>query len=160
MYTLVDADLANPSHAAAVISLLNEYALDPMGGGQALSDFVREQLPRRLQQRDDAVVILAFASDEAIGLTIAFEGFSTFAARPLLNIHDIIVTQPYRGRGIALQMLQRVEHIAAQRDCCKLTLEVLAGNVVAQSAYRKFGFMPYQLDERLGIAQFWHKTLD
>jgi ribosomal protein S18 acetylase RimI-like enzyme len=160
MITLQDVDFTNPGHAAAVILLLNEYALDPMGGGQALSDSVREQLPRRLQQRDDAVVILAFAGDEAVGLTIAFEGFSTFAARPLLNIHDIIVTHHYRGRGIAQQMLQRMEHIAVQRDCCKLTLEVLAGNVVAQSAYRKFGFMPYQLDERLGIAQFWQKTLN
>ncbi len=37
-------------------------------------------------------------------------------------------------------MLQKVREIARQRGCCKITLEVLEGNDVAQAAYRKFGF--------------------
>ena len=39
--TVIQADYANPVHAASVVSLLDAYAQDPAGGGKALSDFVR-----------------------------------------------------------------------------------------------------------------------
>ena len=42
--TVIQADYANPVHAASVISLLDAYAQDPAGGGEALSDFVRSNL--------------------------------------------------------------------------------------------------------------------
>ena len=41
----------------------------------------------------------------------------------------------------------------------KLTLEVLEGNSVAQSAYRAFGFEGYELDPQMGKALFWQKKL-
>ena len=34
---IINGDLANPAHAQALVHLLSEYALDPMGGGKALS---------------------------------------------------------------------------------------------------------------------------
>ena len=37
--------------------------------------------------------------DKPVGLATTFEGFSTFAAKPLINIHDIAVLPDYRGRG-------------------------------------------------------------
>ncbi|MEX5689713.1 GNAT family N-acetyltransferase, partial [Pseudomonas silesiensis] len=52
-----------------------------------------------------------------------------------------------------------VEEIARQRGCCKLTLEVLEGNEVAQGAYRKLGFDNYQLSPETGRAMFWQKAL-
>ncbi len=45
------------------------------------------------------------------------------------------------------------------RDCCKLTLEVLEGNHIAQAAYTKFGFSGYELDPEMGRALFWEKKL-
>nr|GFD20020.1 hypothetical protein [Tanacetum cinerariifolium] len=55
-------------------------------------------------------------------------------------------------------MLTKVEEIARQRGCCKMTLEVLEGNEVALGAYRKLGFSDYQLDPQMGRALFWQKT--
>jgi ribosomal protein S18 acetylase RimI-like enzyme len=104
-------------------------------------------------------VLLAFVDGVPAGLVIGFEGFSTFACKPLLNVHDVFVAARFRGRGLAGRMLARVEEIAKQRGCCKLTLEVLEGNAVAQSVYRKFGFSGYQLDPQLGKALFWEKKL-
>jgi len=56
-------------------------------------------------------------------------------------------------------MLQKVEEIARQRGCCKITLEVLEGNALAQSAYRKFGFDDSVFDPAHGRMLFWHKPL-
>jgi len=56
-------------------------------------------------------------------------------------------------------MIQQVEAIAIEHGCCKLTLEVLEGNVVAKAAYKKLGFGGYELDPKMGQAVFWQKTL-
>ena len=56
-------------------------------------------------------------------------------------------------------MLRKVQDIARERGCCKITLEVLEGNEVAQSSYRKFGFSDGQLDPAYGRMLFWNKYL-
>ena len=43
--------------------------------------------------------------------------------------------------------------------CCKITLEVLEGNEVARSAYRKFGFDGAKFDPAYGAMLFWNKPL-
>ena len=156
---IIKADFSNPNHSKAILKLLNEYALDPMGGGRELSDHVKVNLVKELQKREGAHAILAFIDGEAAGLVICFEGFSTFACKPLLNIHDIVVTSKHRRKGLARKMLQRVEEIASGLGCCKLTLEVLEGNNAAQAVYKSFGFSGYELDPKMGKAVFWEKKL-
>ncbi|MFQ3172362.1 MAG: ribosomal protein S18 acetylase RimI-like enzyme [Oleispira sp.] len=65
----------------------------------------------------------------------------------------------YRGLQLSQLMLDKVEEIARTRNCCKLTLEVLTGNTVAQNAYVKFGFLDYVLSPEMGSAMFWQKVL-
>jgi len=156
---IIEADLGLPEHGAALVHLLEEYARDPMGGGSDLPLYARENLVAELRRRDTAHVILGFAGGEPAGLVICFEGFSTFACRPLLNIHDVVVAKTHRGKGLCKSMLQSAEALAVELGCCKLTLEVLEGNAVAQAVYRSFGFAGYELDPRMGRAMFWEKKL-
>jgi GNAT superfamily N-acetyltransferase len=157
--TLTDVDLSLPEHADAVTGLISRYARDPMGGGQDLAADVKAVLVQRLRARSDYVGVLAFDGAAAVGLVNCFEGFSTFLAKPLMNVHDVYVEPEYRGQGLSRRMLQRVEHIARARGCGKLTLEVLDGNLPAISSYRRFGFETYALDPAYGRAQFWQKKL-
>ncbi|MBE9209748.1 GNAT family N-acetyltransferase [Nostoc sp. LEGE 06077] len=159
MIEIVEADLSLPAHADAMVQLMDEYALDPMGGGKGLSDYVKANLRADLAKRKAAHVILAFVDAEPAGLVVCLEGFSTFACKPLLNIHDVIVALPYRGRGLSKLLLQKAEEIAFDLGCCKLTLEVLEGNHVAQSAYKACGFSGYELNPQMGKALFWEKKL-
>ena len=85
--------------------------------------------------------------------------FSTFAARPVVNIHDFGVMPRHRGRGLGRSLLAAVESEAAKRGACKVTLEVLSGNEPAKALYRSSGFADYALDPAAGTAQFWQKTL-
>jgi ribosomal protein S18 acetylase RimI-like enzyme len=160
MVQILNADWLNPLHVEAIVRLLNEYALDEMGGGCELSDFVKANLAAELEKRAGCHVILAFEGDLAVGLAICFEGFSTFACKPLLSIHDIVVSKRHRGRGIAKRLLAQAEAIAIRLGCCKLTLEVLQGNTVAQSVYRSCGYSGYQLSDHAGQALFWQKKLN
>jgi len=157
---ILQADYGNAEHAQALVRLLDMYARDAMGGGHPLSEQVKQALVPELARRPHAFSVLAFADGEAAGLVNCFEGFSTFACKPLINIHDVAVADAYRRRGIAQQMMRYVENIARERGCCKLTLEVLQGNRNAQQMYGKLGYAGYQLDAATGAALFWQKGLD
>lgn len=159
MFKIIEADLSKPGHADALIDLLDCYARDPMGGGAGLSQYARANIGAALMEREGCSVILAYEASRPIGLLIAFEGFSTFACRPLLNIHDIVVMPEFRGRGIVSLLLREAERIARECGCCKLTLEVLEGNESAMKAYSRYGFVNYQLDPVLGRAMFLEKQL-
>lgn len=157
--TLLQADYSNSQHADDLIMLLNAYALDPMGGGEALSESVQKKLVLALAKRHDAFTILCYVDGEAAGLINCFEGFSTFKCKPLINIHDCGVLTKFRGLGLSQKMFAEVEKLAVERGCCKLTLEVLQGNIIAQNAYLKLGFAGYELDPETGHALFWEKKL-
>lgn len=153
-------DYADTRHAAALVKLLGAYAQDPAGGGKPLTDFVKTHLVQALTNRPQAFSVLAFAGDEAVGLVNCFEGFSTFACRPLVNIHDVIVLASHRGRRVGEKMLALVGQLAVARGACKLTLEVLQGNHSALRLYARVGFAGYQLDPAIGQAQFLQKLLE
>lgn len=157
--TVCRADYANPTHARALVHLLDAYASDPMGGGEGLNDFAKANLVLCLAARPQAYSVLAYAGKVPVGLVNCIEGFSTFACRPLVNVHDVAVLSAYRGRGIADQMLALCEVIAREREACKMTLEVLQGNVGAIRAYERFGFAGYQLGSTMGQAGFMQKWL-
>ncbi|KAG1707571.1 Serine/threonine-protein kinase PrkC [Nymphon striatum] len=142
-------DLKNEAHSNALVDLLSRYALGKMGGGKALSEYTKSNLPNALLKRSDITVILAFNDEEPIGLINCIEGFSTFACKPLMNIHDVYVAPDYRGQGIATRLLQEVEKLARKQQCCKITLEVLEGNEPAKLTYQKFGFDGYELDPNM-----------
>jgi ribosomal protein S18 acetylase RimI-like enzyme len=159
------ADYNNPVHAQALVEVLDAYARDPMGGGERLSDFARANVVSELGQRPQCFSVLAFSENstdrlgQAVGLVNCIEGFSTFACRPLVNVHDLAVVPGYRGQRVGERMLELVAQISRERGACKLTLEVLKGNESAMRLYQRFGFANYELHPDMGHAQFLHKYL-
>ena len=159
MIDILLADYRDPVHAAAVVELLDAYASDPAGGGTPLDAEVKQSLPAALAARPQAYSVLALDGDTPVGLVNCIEGFSTFACRPLVNVHDVVVVASHRGQRIAQRMLERVEAEARARGACKLTLEVLSGNQPALRAYEREGFAGYQLGATFGTAVFLQKKL-
>ena len=153
------ADYGDESDANAVVELLDCYARDPMGGGEALSDEVRENLIPGLAKTPGAFSILAFDGDEAVGLSNCFTGYSTFAAKPLVNIHDMVVRDGQRGKGVGKAMFDAIHDEARRIGACKVTLEVLSGNHPAKGLYTAQGYGDYELDPDKGHALFWQKRL-
>lgn len=148
---IIQADYTNPRQAEQLLYLLDQYARDPMGDGKALDPKVAAKVIDGLQQRGNTFSLLAYWDDEAVGFANCFENFSTFAAKPLINIHDLAVLEAFRGRGIAKALLQGIDAIGAERGCHKIVLEVLTYNTHAQSLYQKHGFS--------GKSLFWEKRL-
>ena len=135
---IVEADLDRPEHQAAVVELVDAFALQSTG--KPLSFDARRALVPGLREYPTTMIFLAFLGEKAIGIAVCFRGFSTFAARPLINIHDLVVLPEHRGGGVGRLLLEAVEAKARELGCCKLTLEVNEKNEGARRLYKTAGF--------------------
>jgi len=159
MIKTILADLSNENHAKDFMKVLCDYAKDPMGGGNPLSKDVQDKLVPALKEIDTNQIVLCYVNEEIAGIANCFFGFSSFKARPLLNIHDFAILPMFRGQGLSKYLLEKVEEIARVSECCKITLEVLENNHKAKHVYQVFGFEGYELNPKMGKAVFWQKTL-
>ncbi|MFZ1446863.1 MAG: GNAT family N-acetyltransferase [Candidatus Dechloromonas phosphoritropha] len=159
MLQLVAVDLKIEAISTAWLELLDHYARDPMGGGEGLSDYAKSNLVMALQNLPGFHGALAYDGEQVVGLINCFLGFSTFAARPLLNIHDAVVHADHRRPGIGQALLRWAEERARELGCCKLTLEILSGNAQAMASYMRAGYAPYVLNPAAGQALLMQKFL-
>ncbi|MBM4383297.1 MAG: GNAT family N-acetyltransferase [Deltaproteobacteria bacterium] len=139
-------DLTSSSDVAALLMLLDAYARDPMGGEKPLPDEVKARLVPDLRERiarGAAVVLIARRESAPVGVAVCFAGYSTFAARPLLNLHDLAVVPAARGAGVGQALLTAVDAQARARGCGKVTLEVREDNARARRLYEHTGFVDY-----------------
>jgi GNAT superfamily N-acetyltransferase len=156
---VVVADLNRPDHQQAVLNLIDAYAADPMDNGKPLPDAVRCSLIPGLRKHPTTIIFLAYQDNSAVGIAVCFTGFSTFAARPLINIHDFAVLPTFRGQGIGRQLLAEISRRAKEMGCCKLTLEVQENNCRARQVYEAAGFAQAQYEKAAGPALFYSKPL-
>ncbi len=137
---IVEADLHDVAHQGGVVDVVDAYCRDPMGDGIPLRAEVRKALIPGLQQHPTTIVFLAFADEDPVGIAVCFRGFSTFAAKPLINIHDFAVLPTHRKLGIGRLLLAAIEQRAVELGCCKLTLETQENNTRARHIYEAAGF--------------------
>ena len=158
-FEIVDADLQNARHAEGTVEILDAYARDPIGGGQPLSPDVRSRLASGLSGQSNCIILLAIRAGQPVGAAVCFQGYSTFAARPLLNIHDLAVLPAHQGQGIGQALLAAVENRARELSCCKVTLEVRGDNEGARRLYNRFGFVNAGGEPDAVATFFLEKTL-
>jgi GNAT superfamily N-acetyltransferase len=157
--TIVEADLANLKHQQDVVAMTAAYARDVMGNGGPLPPNVLARLIPELRDHPTTIIFLAHVDGAAVGIATCFRGFSTFAARPLINIHDLAVLPEHRGAGIGRSLLEAVERKARTLGCSRVTLEVQEHNSVARCLYESVGFAHAVYGDTAGGALFYTKTL-
>jgi len=92
-------------------------------------------------------------------IATCFRGFSTFVAKPLINIHDLSALPGHRGQGIGRQLLKTVERKATEIGCCRLTLEVQENNSLARGLHDSQGFGPAVYGDTTERSLFYVKPL-
>lgn len=155
--TVLPADLKDAADAEAVVALLDAYARDPLGMSGPLPEQVRSVLVDRLREVPHWIG-LARLDGRPVGIAVCFFGFSTFRARPLLNVHDFAVVPEARGQGVGKALMEAVLAAARERGCCKVTLEVRGDNDRAKRLYAAAGFRPTDSDCDVPF-EFWKREL-
>jgi ribosomal protein S18 acetylase RimI-like enzyme len=137
--TIRQADLARVEDQQAILNLLDEYARQLIGRQAPLSEQVRQDLIPALRAHPTSFILLAAMNEKNVGLATCFTGFSTFKAKPLLNLHDLVVLNEFQNQGIGSQLLDAVCTHARNCQYCAVTLEVRADNP-ARRLYLRRGF--------------------
>ena len=137
---ITKCNLSRPEHQKALIDLISDYILDDMGDGVPLSEKEKIDLVEGLKNNPKALVLLAENQGIFTGLLVAFENFSTFTARPMMNIHDVTVPKQHRKKGIGRKLMNALIEEAEKRNCSRITLEVRKDNIPAQNLYKDLGF--------------------
>jgi GNAT superfamily N-acetyltransferase len=156
---VVEADLCCAEHQQATVDLLDAYSRDSMGRGRPMPADVRRRLIPGLLQHPTTIVFLAYRSGQPVGLAVCFRGFSTFAAKPLINIHDLVVLPAHRGHGVGRQLLDAIVSKGRSTGCCKLTIETQEHNLRARRVYGSAGFAQAVYEPAAGIVLFMSKAL-
>lgn len=147
--TIRSGNLNAPLDQQAVLELLNLYASRLPGRMRELPSDVAKQLIPALRSRPGTHLFLAETSTPAptskrvVGLALCFDGFSTFRASPLLNLHDLTVLPQFQHQGIGDKLLSAIIEFARQANYCAVTLEVMADNP-ARRLYARHGFESLQ----------------
>ena len=147
-------DFSNEEHNGKLAALINQYIMDPMGGGTQLTPLQQLRLVDGLANHPSCFVIFILNNQQIIGLATCFINFSTFKAKPYINIHDLIIDHHFRSKGFGKCLLQQIESIAKDRNYCKITLEVRDDNFAAKNLYSNLGFKDAQPK-----MHFWTKEL-
>ena len=137
----VEVDLNNENHCAQLLRLLNEYMEDEMGFGKSMP---KELGPKIIQGLNNHLAYIGFfvcIENEFAALANCNLNFSSWQAKPIINIHDFIVSPNFRKQGVGLFLLDEIAKHAKGKGYCRINLEVRHDNIKAQDLYRKSGFV-------------------
>jgi ribosomal protein S18 acetylase RimI-like enzyme len=147
-----ECDFDEPLHIKKLVELMNHYRTDKMGGVEAMSESDWYKFISNLQHHPTSLVFFVEYDGEIVALSNCFLNYSTFALKPFVNIHDFVVIDKVRGKGIGKALMNGILERAKNIGCSKVTLEVRDDNAVAQHVYKELGF-----DDCQPLMHYWEK---
>lgn len=148
--SIIHMDLNSSQYQEAFAILFDEYV-------SALSVEAKPEVVKQLFDLPYFHGFICFIDNQPAGFAVCFESYSTYRARKVLNIHDFMVSERYRGLGIGKQQLKTIEQYCREHDFLKITLEVDDENRAAQKLYSNCGFEDFQVT--LKGLNHWQKYL-
>jgi ribosomal protein S18 acetylase RimI-like enzyme len=155
MKQFIKVNLQDENHCYHVLKLLNEYMEDEMGAGGPMPEELGPKIIDGLKKHTGYLGFFVCVEDDFAALANCNLNFSTWKAKPLINIHDFIVSPNFRGQGIGLFLLDEIAKYAKEKDYCRVNLEVRYDNLKAQNLYKKTGFKDCEPPN-----YFWEKRLE
>lgn len=147
-------DFDNTHHQDALVRLINAYKQDPMGGSVPFTEDEGRTLVKSLSSHPSCFVMFVMYKGEYVGLATCFINYSTFRLAPYINVHDVVILEPYRGVGLGKALLMKIINIASERGYCKVNLEVRQDNHPAKALYASLGFKECETP-----MYFWERLL-
>jgi ribosomal protein S18 acetylase RimI-like enzyme len=135
-----------------------ERAIEPaMPPGERMVDAYLELLHASCQRYDGRIFVAEDAEAQRLAGYIVV--LATVASEepdddptPYSYLSDLLVREPYRGRGLARDLVQTGEAFVRERGATRMRLQVLAENRAARGLYAKHGYRDHivELEKRLG----------
>jgi ribosomal protein S18 acetylase RimI-like enzyme len=147
-------DYTNDTHCKRLVELIGQYMNDPMGESNQVTGVKTADLLAGLANHPSSFVLFIQYRNNIIGLATCFINFSTFRSKRYINIHDIFIEKPNRGKGFGKALMNEIISLARLRNYCKVNLEVREDNLSAKTLYQSLGF-----HDTKPAMHFWTKYL-
>jgi GNAT superfamily N-acetyltransferase len=122
----------------AIVEMLAEFAVFEGYTGEVRS--TAESLGEAMMGRRPALRgFIAYRGDEAAGMILGCDGYSTFVAKPTLVIEDLYVRAGRRGGGVGYELISAFARHARDHGYAELRWRVLASNTPAVRFYGLIG---------------------
>jgi ribosomal protein S18 acetylase RimI-like enzyme len=152
--SILNVNLKNPIHRNHFIKLLNDYINDPMGNNRPMRKELAPKIISGLKKHKSFLGFFVLADEDFAGLANCNVNFSTFQAKPIINIHDFVVAPEFRKMGAGNFLLNAIIKHATLNGFCRVNLEIREDNLIAKSLYKKMGF-----SECVPRMLFWEKKV-
>ena len=96
-------------------------------------------------------VLIAYVGDDPAGFVTGVELFHPDKPKPEMFLYELGVDEPFRGRGVATALLQRLVELCRERGCGSMFVLTDEDNAAARATYTKAGGEP----EPAGIMFVW-----
>jgi len=143
-------EIGNDEHQEMFKSLFNEYASE-------LPAEIGTTVVNQLFALSYFHGFISFVDNKPAGFAVCFESFSTYRAKKIINIHDFMVSDSYRGKGLGKAQLNGIELYCRENNYVKITLEVDDDNVAAKNLYSSCGYEDFRVV--LKDLHHWQKYL-
>ncbi|RAJ17087.1 GNAT family N-acetyltransferase [Olleya aquimaris] len=137
---------ANQSHLDQVAPLFDAYRV--FYKQQSNLETAKQFLKQRLEKQD-SIILIAYAEHEPVGFTQLFYSFSSVSMQPLFILNDLYVKKNYRKQGFGLALLNEAKTLCKNHNYKGLALQTETTNP-AQKLYERLG---WTLDKDLHY--FW-----
>ncbi|HIJ91615.1 MAG: GNAT family N-acetyltransferase [Desulfobulbaceae bacterium] len=134
---------ARPDDLDALVELLRI-----LFGIEADFDFDAARQRRGLAMllaQEAAVILVAEAAGRVMGMCSGQLTISTAEGGFALLVEDVVVAEPWQGKGVGRALLAAMEQWAASRKVGRLQLLADRNNTAALEFYRKLGWQPTEL---------------
>ncbi|MGB6269944.1 MAG: GNAT family N-acetyltransferase [Olleya sp.] len=137
---------ANKTHLEQITPLFDAYRVfyKQPSNTEAARQFIKTRL-----EKEDSIILLAFAEKKPVGFTQLFHSFSSVSMQPLFILNDLYVNENYRKQGIGVALLNKAKAICKKHNYKGLALQTQTTNP-AQKLYESLG---WKIDKDLQY--FW-----
>jgi ribosomal protein S18 acetylase RimI-like enzyme len=97
-------------------------------------------LTERLEQKDSVIFVAETEDNLLAGFTQLYPTFSSVAAKRAWILNDLYISNNFRRRGIANQLIQKALEYCRDKGAAWLTLQTGQDNRQAQALYEQMGF--------------------
>lgn len=98
-----------------------------------------------LLAHETAVILVAETAGQVIGMCSGQLTISTAEGGFALLVEDVVIAEPWQGRGIGRELMTALEQWAVGRKVGRLQLLADRNNATALGFYRKLGWQPTEL---------------
>ena len=133
---------AKPQDWEAVAGLLVELGRG-VAAGTATDPTHEMQFAGHIRRLDVVTLVAESANTGVVGVLDMEYHQRLGDHRPQARVHDLVVTESLRGRGVGDALLSRAEELARKRGCFRMALVTAGWREQTHSFYMKLGWSDY-----------------